>query len=326
MNRNSKLYKELTHLEISEVLKNYFKENIEFESNIIQGGLFNTTYYIKVDKVNKELILRVGPVNKDLLLPFEENLMKSEEYTYRLLKENNIPCSNILICDTSNKIINRDYMIIEYINSKTLSSIELSKEAENKLYEDLGVYISKLHSIKSNKFGRIYDISIQNGFDTWYEYIINEYHNIELKLNKYKVYTKNELDLVKLSIHKSKNILNEIKDASLVHGDLWSGNVLIKQAKGNYEICAIIDADRSFFGDSEFEFASNWITNKYFRKGYNKTLISNPRVEHRRKIYTLLYLLIDAYVWTIQYDNPRLGLENKTNSLELVKEILLSKF
>ena len=52
------------------------------------------------------MILRVGPSNKELLLNFEHNLMDSEEIFYNKCKSEGVPCSNIIILDKDNRIIN----------------------------------------------------------------------------------------------------------------------------------------------------------------------------------------------------------------------------
>ncbi|MGV3073963.1 fructosamine kinase family protein [Clostridium baratii] len=322
MNKTSKIYKELKKEELNKIVENYFGIGIKFKERLISGGLFNTTYYIEIPEENKKVILRVGPVNRDLLMPFELNLMKGEEYVYKLCENNKIPCSNVLICDTEKKIINRDYMMVEYVDSKALSEIKISEDIENKLYYEVGQHISKLHSITSEKFGRVYDVSEDNGFSLWSEYLIDEISKLSNKIRKFNIFDDEQLELFKSCIYKYKEILDEVKTPHLVHGDLWAGNILVENKNNNFNIAAIIDADRAIFGDIEFEFANPWITNKHFIKGYGKELSNDTKSEIRKKIYSLLYSLIDSYVWYVEYDNNELGLENKEKSLKLVEELL----
>ena len=322
MNETSKIYKELSEEELNKIIENYVGNEIEFEANLISGGLFNTTYHIKINKSKKEWILRVGPVNKHLILPFEENLMKSEAYVYELCNQHNIPCSKVLICDVDNKIINRDYMLVEYIDSKIISEIKVSQEIEDKLYEEVGMYASRLHNIKSDKFGRVYDVYKGDGFNLWSECILDEVLKYESKFKEFKIFKEEELRLFKSVVYKYKDILDEIEVPHLIHGDLWPGNILVKEENGNYIVPAIIDADRAIFGDTDFEFASPWITNKSLFKGYGNKLSTDEKSETRRKIYRLLHSLIDTYVWFVEYDKYEWGLDNKVKSIELANEIL----
>lgn len=69
----------------------------------------------------RKLVLRLGPVNRHLLLDFERNLMPAEQCIYRICAQRGIPASNMLVCDTSRDIIDRDYSFVEYIPSLPLS-------------------------------------------------------------------------------------------------------------------------------------------------------------------------------------------------------------
>ncbi|GAA0068639.1 hypothetical protein UT300003_01620 [Clostridium sardiniense] len=322
MNKTSRIYGELSKEELSKIVENYFGIGTKFKAKLISGGLFNTTYHIEIFKDKQQVILRVGPINRNLLLPFENNLMKGEEYVYKLCIDNEIPCSKILLCDTEKKIINRDYMIVDYIDSKVLYDVKVSKDIEDRLYNEVGEYISKLHNITSKKFGRVYDISKGDGFDLWSEYLIDEISELNDRIREFDIFDYKQLELFKSCIYKYKEILDEVKIPHLVHGDLWAGNILVEEINDNYNIAAIIDADRAIFGDVDFEFANPWITNESFIKGYGIGLSSDIKSKTRRKIYSLLYALMDSYVWTIEYDNKELGLENKDKAIQLVEELL----
>lgn len=322
MNTTSKIYKELTKNELTKIMENYLGKEVKFDSKLMSGGMFNTTYHIKVDTLLEEFILRVGPINKHLLLPFERNLMKSEAYVYELCRQHNIPCSKMLLCDVDNNILNRDYMIVEYINSKIISDIEISKEIEDKLYQEVGIYLSKIHNIKANKFGRVYEVHTNKGFDLWSECLLDELLKMEIKFKEFNLFTDEEFNLFKNIIYKYRDILDEIKTPNLVHADLWTGNILVKEENGEYSIAAIIDADRAIYGDTEFEFANEWITNAHLFKGYGKDLNSDMNSKLRRKVYRLIQSLIDTYVYFVEFDNYKWELDSKSNSIKLANEIL----
>ena len=106
---------------------------------------------------------------------------------------------------------------------------------------------------------------------------------------------------------------------------MWAVNILVREDKGIYEVAAIIDADRAVFGDCEFEFASPWITNEAFMEGYGKQLSDDTNSKTRRKIYKLIYSLIDTYVWSVEYNNSQASEENWRESIKIVEEIMANK-
>lgn len=324
MNKNSNLFKELSFSDINKIISEFFGKKITFKYQLMTGGLFNTTYRVEILDTNEILILRVGPINIHLLLPFEENLMKGERYAYSLCENSDVPCPEILKCDTSKKLITRDYMIVKFIDSKPLSEISSDEDIQPELYEYLGKVVNKLHKITNNKFGRAYDINNNKGFNSWSEFIINEFNDVKNRLIEFNLFNQDELDKCEDILHSNSNLLDEITVASLVHADLWAGNVLVNYKNNTPKLAAIIDMDRSLFGDPDFEFANQWITNSYFFKGYGVSdEISHKRVI-RRKIYKLLYSLIDSYVWNIEYNNPKAFQDEKNNVLKTLNELLNS--
>jgi fructosamine-3-kinase len=323
LNKTSKLYKELSSDELDKIIDKHFDETNLYKATLLSGGLFNTTYHILFTASKKEVILRVGPVNRDLLLPFEHHLMHAEEYVYQRMNEYNIPCSQVLVCDTSKSLIDRDYMIVSCITSKPLSELDLSEAMKEKLYHQVGRYTAKIHKITNAQFGRVSEILDGNGYSSWREYLQKEVATIGSKLMSSAIFTSDEVELCKQVLTKYEAILNEIQVPYLVHADLWVGNVLVRKLGEDYEVAAIIDADRAIFGDLDYEFASPWIINDAFLKGYGEIKQPSTNATIRKKIYRLIYSLTDAYVWGVEYDNPLNCKNNKESSLQIVQELLM---
>ena len=75
----SHIYKELTRTEQEKVVAASLSTRI-VHSRLLTGGLFNTTYLVETVDCGT-VVLRVGPINTHLLLPFERNLMEAECHT-----------------------------------------------------------------------------------------------------------------------------------------------------------------------------------------------------------------------------------------------------
>ena len=272
------------------------------------------------------MVLRLGPVNRNLLMAFEENLMRAEEYVYEICKEINVPCSNVLVCDTTRKIINRDYMIVEYIKSIPLSNCVIDKEERAELHSEVGSYVKKLHSITNSGFGRVSYILTGKSYGTWYEYLIGEIDDITGRLQKLGSFTQEEIENIKSVYQKNKNILDEVTIPKLIHSDLWEGNILVEKKDEKYNVAAIIDSDRAIFGDVDFEFASEWMINDDFMREYNTSNcideIGLTGDQTKKKLYLIIYALIDAYVGLAQYNNPNLYEDNREKVMKLVSELL----
>ena len=72
MNTESKLFLPLSQEELERIMGAVFPGERVQASRLLDGGLFNTTY--RVETTAHDVVLRMGPVHPELLLPFEENL------------------------------------------------------------------------------------------------------------------------------------------------------------------------------------------------------------------------------------------------------------
>ena len=115
MNVDSKLFQVLSDNELFAIMHAVFGNEEIRRAELLEGGLFNTTY--RVETSVHDVVLRMGPVHRELLLPFERNLMEAEAYVDRLCLNYGIPASRVLCCDTSRRVVDRDYMVVEYIDS-----------------------------------------------------------------------------------------------------------------------------------------------------------------------------------------------------------------
>lgn len=271
-------------------------------SRLLDGGLFNTTY--RVETTAYDVVLRMGPVHPELLLPFEENLMAAETYVDRLCHKNGIPASNVLCCDTSHNVIDRDFMVVERIDGIPMSDPSISESSLQGLSVSCGALVRRLHEIKGEKFGRISEILRGRGQDTWGDAVLMEYQNLIAASRKYDVF---EDELLKRALAFAEDavpLLDRVKTPHLAHADLWHGNILVKaQSDHTYAVRAIIDGDRAVFGDVSFDLDSPWMVNDAFFKGYGEVPAAFSPEEDgcKKQVYSLLFALTDAYVWRVEY-------------------------
>ena len=273
---------------------------------LLDGGLFNTTYFVETADGAK-YVLRVGPVNRHLLMPFEHRMMEDEVEVYRLLAENGVPCSTVVACDTTKTLIDRDFMLVEYIPSAAMSSFTLTPEDKTRVFRDTGYYTAKMHSIspESGRFGRIIDVKNGGGYSKNSEFMYAELLDWETVGIPKELFTKEEHEKIRSLFLKAAPYLDEVTLPRLVHTDLWSGNILVSEENGKKEFAAIIDADRSIWGDPLFEFSSiRWTWKEpAFWEGYGRGLPEGKSASVRCAVYTLLVTLFNAYVYLREYDD-----------------------
>ena len=106
-----------------------------------------------------------------------------------------------------------------------------------------------------------------------------------------------------LDIFAERAVFDAVTRASMVHADLWEGNVLVSEREGEWRVAALIDIDKAIFGDKELEFAFPTLLKDDFLKGYGARADESPDADFRRQAYRLLQSFMYAYIWFAQFEN-----------------------
>ena len=107
-----------------------------------------------------------------------------------------------------------------------------------------------------------------------------------------------EIDLL---IKKIDNFIPNKPISSLLHGDLWEGNILFK----NKKFVGFIDPG-SFYGHNELEISYlRWFNPKFidesFLDKYNDHIKIDKYYLEYEPIYQLYYSLLNVYLWDRSY-------------------------
>lgn len=323
MNDKSALFRTEPDEKLREAARKYLGEQLT-DARLLSGGLFNTTY--RLETKNRKAILRLGPVNRHLLLPYEQNLMKAEGDILKLLKSREIPTSEILALDCTRTTFDRDVMVVDCLEAKSMSMDELPKDTEKTLCREAGRLTAKIHSITANElpvvpdkpFGRYSNVVSGKGCATWREAILLELRQWIAMAEGAALFDADELRRIETVFHSHSALLDAITEPRLAHADLWYGNILVDEAG---KLAAIIDADRAFFGDIDYEFATGWMISDSFLEGYGRKPDETPDALMRRRLYKLLLNLEDCYILCCEYGNPEEGKNLKQRILEEIKSM-----
>lgn len=179
------------------------------------------------------------------------------------------------------------FLLLEFIDEKLRSDL---------YWEHLGEQLAALHKITANKFGLDHDNYIGslkqfNKPETqWITFFVEQ--RLEIQLKQAMDNKKINSDIVDQfeSVFKILPSLLPEEQPGLLHGDLWSGNLITNQ-KG--EPCLIDPA--VCYGNREAEIAFTQLfggfTNTFY-ESYNNTFPLTPGFAGRIDIYNLYPLLV----------------------------------
>lgn len=324
-NTSSSLFRELSEKELKDVMAKHFPSLSVTHHSLCHGGLFNTTYRVDFD-THPSVILRVGPVHPELLMGYEHDMMKTEEAIFRRMKAANIPCSEVLFVSTDRDVIDRDYMIVHYIDGVALSSLQLSDAWRYRMDFECGRWLRSMHEIPCEAFGRATDVLSGIRYSNFYESIYAEILDLVTKSAGDGFFSLAECERVFKAIERHKDVLSTCRTPVLCHGDMWSGNLLVKPDENGCELAAIIDVDRAYFGDPCFDLGNPWILSDGFLAGYGTTrdALEVREVKIKREVAATVYFLIEAYVWHAQYNGDGNAENGKRAAFERISYLELA--
>jgi len=298
-----KLFKELSQAEIEAIIANLYGRSARItECKLLKGGLFNTTYHIKTERDCNGVVLRVAPVNQQLLFDFEKSMMSAEPIFFKMLADKKIPTSEVVHYDNSFSVIEREYILFRYIPSLPMNDPAVPQGEKPVLNQRVGEILALMHDIKGDQFGWKRPGEAIGLYDHWGVFLHRFAREITEQAANYGVFK--DAELIRFTrVFEDPSAFDQINQACMVHTDLWEGNILVNEEQGEWQVVAIIDVDRAVFGDPDMEFNSAWALNKDLLRGYGRRLDDSPEAIFRRKAYDLLWDFMYAYVWLIQYEN-----------------------
>lgn len=242
----SKTKVNVTMNDISNIITYHFKEEV-LESKEIVSGFYNAIYYVKIS--SSELVLKVAPSEDISILTYERDIIKREVKVYEIMKSLGVPVPKVYVSDYSKSVIDSDYYIMNYIEGSTLFELRDSGIDKEKIYFQLMKYLSQIHSQKMDFFG--YDNfdkkprSIKEAYFLMLDNLLNDANRANLELPSYVH------DLISM-VKRLEGKLSYNNKPSLLHFDLWDGNIFIQDEN----IVGLIDTERSMNFEPMMEFVA----------------------------------------------------------------------
>tara|TARA_Y100000589_G_scaffold332297_1_gene391320 strand:- start:7058 stop:7906 length:849 start_codon:yes stop_codon:yes gene_type:complete len=253
--------------------------------NQLYGGDINLVYHCIFD--DKHLVIKVNDSKK-----FPQ-MFEKEKLGLDLLSRSYFKVPEVISIGTFKEY---DYIIIEYIKQG------------NKLTWDLfGENLAKLHRISNDKFGLDHNNYIgslvqNNSFENEWSsfYCNNRILNLTKIARNKKLIDKKDCALIDQLCIDIKNIIPEAKP-SLIHGDLWSGNLLCNE--NNQPV--LIDP-AVYYGHPEMDWSMLALFGDYPESAFKKYKEVYPLengFNERKKIHQLYPLLVHLILFGRQYYN-----------------------
>jgi aminoglycoside phosphotransferase (APT) family kinase protein len=229
------------------------RENDPTEVCELAGGEYNNTYRITLANQQK-IILRVSPGFSGPNTGRGTGLMRNEHYFQPFFAPIAPLLPETLMVDFTHQLIERDYMFQTFMEGERWSDVEveLSSQESRVLWQQLGHIAKDIHSVQGELFGspiQLFGSSVQGVVSKqWSALVFNRLIGLIEQLTVASLDAQDVRSVLELAQSNSE-LLDQIQQPRLLHGDLWTFNVLIKRDHQNPRISAVLDADSCYWGD-----------------------------------------------------------------------------
>lgn len=277
---------------IQAMCRHAFGDDMQVESaHELSGGLYNNTYLIRMRGM-QPVILRVAP-HQSQMSRHEQYFLRNEYLSQPFLAPIASLLPRTLMADFTHQLIERDYLFQTFVEGKPWSQIiDAMTSAENRqLWAQLGTIAKTIHSIEGPAFGYL---SSGPQFSTWSGALLTWLQDIAGDLEDEGLNADDLRAVIEIAQAQS-HLLDEITSPRLLHGDLWTVNLLIKREASGPRIVAVLDSDRTFWGDPLADWTIFLLNHRppaeayAFWETYGRP-VESPAAQFRERIYCARYL------------------------------------
>ncbi|WP_199615866.1 phosphotransferase family protein [Paenibacillus alkalitolerans] len=271
--------------EMRAVVSHTFKQSY-ISAMELSDGWANMAYSILLDD-GRSVVLKVAPPKDRLRMRCEKNNMRTEIEALTIAADSAepLPVPRIYSYDPSFTLIPAEYFFMEHMQGTPLRKIKpsLSPEEKDGIERQLGIYNKRINSFKGTTFG--YFNKEDGCKETWAEVFLAMIDDVLADGKEAGVSLPAPYSVIEKEIIRLSDSMHEVKEACLVHWDLWDGNVFIHEG----EVSGIVDFERAFWGEPLIEYYFGRFANSAaFNDGYGRSIVTDS--ERRRRVLYDFYL------------------------------------
>lgn len=262
-------------------------------------GMCNVTYQVGLDN-GTESILKIASKDGQGRMSNEINLMEAEVSAMELVKKSKlVKVADIYFYDCSKTICNSDYFFMETLKGDNLNLIRenLTPKETAQINYETGRIARKLTAVQNRQFGFLGD---QQRFDHLYDFVQKMLNNLIEDAARENIPLGVHEGALLDALARDKSCFYEVTQPTLVHWDMWEGNIFVKEG----HVTGVIDWERALWGEAYMDDRFRRHTrNGDFLRGYGKTDFSAPEIKRITWYDIILYLTMMIEVTYRKYDD-----------------------
>lgn len=207
-------------------------------------GAYNSTYRVQLAG-RRPVILRVAP-EPARQFRIERALMRNEHATAPYLAGFGDLLPRTLAVDFSHRLLGRDYLFQTLLDGMPAPDGlgRYPRPAWAGFFGQLGDIARAVHEVRGERFGPVAGPTCA----TWSQALTDYFTDAAEDLADAGLDAADAHRLAEAAA-RHRGVLDEITEPRLLHGDLWTVNVLLDPAAPEPTITGVLDCDRGWWGD-----------------------------------------------------------------------------
>lgn len=211
----------------------------------------------------------------------------------RLARETDVPVPQVLALDTQRDLLPHDALVLSYVEGVNGATVWPSLDAatQEQLSEELGRICGTVHRLP---WPRYREAAGSASYGRWTDVITHKAIAAYEGAARLGVLPPRVLDAWLTTLNEGDALYAEASPPTLVHSDLWLGNVVLRQDGAAWRVAGVIDWEGALLADAAWEFASLWRDHDpwplpdAFMDGYRERRPLPADLRMRRRLYRLL--------------------------------------
>jgi aminoglycoside phosphotransferase (APT) family kinase protein len=244
--------------EVRAMCRRAFGDDVPVASVVELGlGTYNSTYRVEI-AAETPVILRVAPEPAKQFRS-EREFLRNEYATLPYLAPLGPLVPRTLAVDFTYEIVGRDYLFQTMLDGvpapEGLGSYPRAEWAS--FFRELGTITRRIHDVRGTHFGWVSGPT----FATWGAAVVAYLEDIAADLADVGVDATDVHHATEVA-RRERAILDEITEPRLLHGDLWTANVMVDPRADVPTVTGVLDGDRACWGDP----AADWTIHRAGRR------------------------------------------------------------
>lgn len=260
------------------------KDVVALTKNILLGGCWNRVIGITLDSGAPELVVKISPDSCD------PGILREFKTLSYFTTSTDFPVPQPYLLDDSLEIVPGTVLIMEKLPGKVLHQIYhlLTPQMLQSITEQTAHFVSELHSMHSRGFGAI-EMSDERRQAQWEDFWLPRFDKVIKEVMDSGVEDRHFMNDVETARRDFPLYLKIGAQGTLLHYDIWAGNVIITFHKNRCIVSGFIDV-QGYWGDyaRELSFMELFgLATPLFYSLYKNFHTLDSHFELRKNIYNL---------------------------------------